>query len=225
MKNAFRLASHEWRMVLRDPRFLLPFAVVPFFLVTLHGVILWLSPGDGPQHWMLTRSFLSMLSLMGAAMAIPLGADAFAGEKERQSWETLLCLPMARREIFFGKVIGVFPFPLMVGWTAQILTLILSNTEGGLSFAAPAEWMSPLFLTPSLSLFLSALTVLISLRCDTVRSAAQITGLFLLFLYPALGVSAHFLLDSPGSAAQVFFALTGGAAVCFFLAARRFKVF
>ena len=225
MTNAFRLARHEWRLVLRDPRFMLPFFIVPLFLVGMHGAILHWSPGDALTHWMLTRSFLGMLCLAGSSMAVPLGADAFAGEKERGSWETLLCLPLPRREIFIGKVLGVFPFPLVVGWLAQILTLLVSRKEGGFYMATTTEWLAPFFLNAALSLFLSALTVLISLRCDSVRMAAQTTGIFLLFLYPAVGLSAHFLLDSPGSAAQVILALTGGAFFCFFLAARRFRRF
>ena len=191
MKQVMRLARHEWSLVMRDPRFFIPFVAVPLILIVLHGISLFAVSGDPVQGWTLTRTFLAVLSLVGASLAVPLGADAFAGEKERHSWETLLCLPLPRNQLFIGKVLGVLPFPLKAGWVGQILVLCLAGWNGCLRFAEPMEWIFPLLLTPILSLFFCALSVLISLRSDTVRGAAQLTGLSLLILFPVVIVGTQ----------------------------------
>jgi ABC-2 type transport system permease protein len=221
MKNALRLARHEWMLVFRDPRFFIPFAVVPLLLIALHGAALFLFAGNPWQGWMLTRTFLAVLSLIGASLAVPLGADAFAGEKERRTWETLLCLPLPRRQLFAGKVLGALPFPLAVGWLGQGLALGLAGYAGGLQTAAPMEWVFPLLLTPFLSLFFCALSVLISLQCETVRGAAQLTGLSLLILFPAVTVASQMLAANPLHVAYVLITMSAGAMGCFALAARR----
>ena len=221
--QAIKVARHEWAMVLRDPRFLIPFAAVPLFLILLHSATLFMLPGNPSQRWLLTRSFLDILSLIGASMAVPLSADAFAGEKERQTWETLLCLPIRRGELFLGKVLGILPFPLLVGWTAQIIILILSNASGTLQYAYSSEWIFALLLTPFLSLFFCALSALISLRSETVRSAAQFTGLCLLILFPLVTASSQALLGNFSAQAGALATLLVGAALCFTLAVRRLK--
>ena len=223
MRHALRIARHEWSLVLRDPRFLIPFAAVPLLLIVLHGISLFATSGDPVQGWALTRTFLSILSLVGASLAVPLGADTFAGERERHTWETLLCLPVPRGQLFLGKVLGILPFPLAVAWSGQILILVLFNLNGGLQWALPAEWIFPLLLTPFLSLFFCALSVLISLRCDTVRAAAQLTGLSLVVLFPAVTVASQAWRGNPFYLTGVLVALLLGATVCFGLAARRMK--
>jgi len=208
-------------LVLRDPRFFIPFAAVPLILVVVHAVMLFLMAGNPWQGWVYTRTFLAVLSLVGASLAVPLGADAFAGEKERHSWETLLCLPLARGQLFAGKVLGVLPFPLIVGWLGQSLALLVSSLSGGLQTAAPSEWIFPLLLTPFLALFFCFLSVLISLRCETVRGAAQLTGLSLLILIPTVTVASQALSEHPLYLMAILAALLFATALCFLAAARR----
>ena len=223
MKIALRLARHEWGLVLRDPRFLIPFAAVPLLLILLHGTTIFLFTNDPSQRWLLTRTFLAILSLIGASMAVPLGADAFAGEKERQTWETLLCLPIPRKQLFLGKVLGILPFPLAVGWVGQIMALVLASLSGSSQYAEPSDWIFALLLTPFLSLFFCALSAFISLRCETVRSAAQLTGLSLLVLFPLVTVSSQALMGNTMAQAGVLSALLLGSTLCLVLAAKRLR--
>ena len=223
MRHTLRIARHEWSLVLRDPRFFIPFAAVPLLLILLHGISLFAVSGNPVEGGALTRTFLSILSLVGASLAVPLGADTFAGEKERHTWETLLCLPAPRGQLFMGKVLGILPFPLVVAWSGQTVILMLYTMNGGLQWLLPAEWIFPLVLTPFLSLFFCALSVLISLRCETVRAAAQLTGLSLVILFPAITVASQAWSGSPLHLAGVLVALLLGASVCFGLAARRLR--
>ena len=219
MKDALRLARHEWSLVLREPRFLVPFAVAPAFVLALQAAVLFLLPPDPAAQALLARSFLSVLSLIGASMAVPLSADAFAGEKERRTWETLLCLPLPRNSLFFGKVLGILPFPLLAGWAGQAAALALWALRG----YAPSGATAPLLLTPFLAFFFCALSALVSLRCETVRSAAQITGLCLLLLFPAVMLASQTVLGNPAALGGALALLGAGAAICFALAARRLR--
>jgi len=223
MNKVLHLARHEWMQVLRDPRFFIPFAAVPLVLVVLHAVALFLVAGNPWQGWAYTRTFLAVLSLVGASLAVPLGADAFAGEKERHSWETLLCLPLPRGQLFAGKVLGVLPFPLIVGWLGQGLALFVSSLSGGVQTASTSEWVFPLLLTPFLSLFFCSLSVLISLRCETVRGAAQLTGLSLLVLIPVVTVASQTMAPHPLYLLGILAALLLATALCFLAAARRLR--
>jgi hypothetical protein len=85
------------------------------------------------------------------------------------------------------------------------------------------DWAPALLLTPFLSLFFCALAALISLRCDTVRGAAQWTGLLLLLLFPVVAFAAHSLLGNWRGSALMVAALAGGSLLCFALALRRFR--
>ncbi len=211
-------------LVLRDPRFFIPFAAVPLILVVLHAILLFMFANGNPwQGWMFTRTFLTILSLIGASLAIPLGADAFAGEKERHSWETLLCLPLPRGQLFAGKVLGIAPFPLAVGWLGQGLALMVSASNGGVQTAPALEWVFPLLLTPCLCLFFCSLSTFISLRSETVRTAAQLTGLSLLILFPAVTIASQALLGHPPYLSCILVALLLATVLCFFLGARRLR--
>ncbi len=221
MNNTLRLAKHEWHLVLRDPRFLLPFLFAPCLLILLHGISLYFIPGQASEHWALSRSFLLLLSWLGSAMAIPLGADAFAGEKERQTWETLICLPLSSGQLFLGKVLGILPFPWMVGWCGQTLVLLLARINGGLGNSRPMEWITPLLLTPTLSLFFCSLSVLISLHVETMRSAAQWTGLILLCFGPLLAIASQIWFQEMASMAMVLSFLVLSSLFCLGIAKRR----
>ena len=61
-------------------------------------------------------------------VASVLAADAFAGEKERKTLETLLHLPIADRDLFYAKVLGAFLPAVLVSWVGFVLFAIVVNT-------------------------------------------------------------------------------------------------
>jgi ABC-type transport system involved in multi-copper enzyme maturation permease subunit len=148
-----KLVLHELRLTWREPRFWLPFALPPLFLLVAQ-----IAQNIGSLY----------LFLMGAIMSITgvtLAADTFAGERERNSLETLLSLPVPFSTIFTAKVIALLPFPFVLSCVFQVISWAL----------IPGAPVSLLFQAFAFGIFstlaLSGFGVLISLRSETVRSA------------------------------------------------------
>ena len=97
MKNAtWKIARHELGMILREPKFLIPFVLPPILLIVSQLVLL---PGEN-DPMVFTRMML-ICALLIAPMVVPLASDSFAGERERGSLELLMLLPVKPASIFY----------------------------------------------------------------------------------------------------------------------------
>jgi ABC-2 type transport system permease protein len=122
-------------------------------------------------------------------------ADSFAGERERQTLETLLATRLSDRAILLGKLCAALGY----GWGLTMLSLVLGVVTVNLAHGEGALLMYPANVamgTVLLSLLSSGLAagagVLVSLRASTVRQAQQSLGLVvtLLIFVPIFGVQA-----------------------------------
>ena len=103
-------------------------------------------------------------------------ADSFAGERERHTLETLLATRLSDRSIFLGKVLATVIYSLGVTWAAATLALITLNvTRGSQPFYLYGASALALIGIGGLlvSLLMTAIGVLVSLRAASVRAAAQ----------------------------------------------------
>lgn len=118
-------------------------------------------------------------------MATSVVADAFAGERERHTLETILSMPLADAAIFFGK----FAAALLYGWTFAVVASLVA--AGAVNVLHPAA--APIFYAPAMfagivvfGLLVTALFValgtLLALRSSTVRQASQTVSLVVLAL-------------------------------------------
>lgn len=216
------IARHEWRLILKEPRFLLPFLITPLLLIGVQAFALYSRMGSVWETLEMARALLLMLAVLAPSSAVPLGADSFAGEKERNTLEILMCLPVRMGALFWGKVLGTLPIPMLVGWIGQSVMTAMLLSRGvwlpgfGLTVA------KAMGLTPVFGLFLCALSTLLSLLSESVRGAAQLTSLAMLGLFFATtAFSAAFFRSS-----AVYFGFAGAlllaSAACFLLARRRF---
>ena len=73
--------------------------------------------------YLLAPLFLIVPLMLAAVLA----ADAFAGEKERKTLESLLNLPIPDRDLFLAKVLGAFVPAVMISWIGFIIFAIVSN--------------------------------------------------------------------------------------------------
>jgi ABC-2 type transport system permease protein len=122
--------------------------------------------------------------------------DAFAGERERHTLETLLASRLPDRAILLGKVAA----SMLLAWVVALATALL-----GLIVVNLAHWNGRLILftplialaTVALSFLVAALTaslgVLISMRSATAQRAAQ--TLMLILLIPPQIFIAILLID------------------------------
>lgn len=151
---------------------------------------------------------IAVAGFMGIVGPMPTIADAFAGERERHTIETLLAGPLSDRAILWGKmaaqyaVVGahVALVSLAAGITSTILlggagllVLLAGLVAGGLAAA----------LTSS---FIVGLGILLSLRAPTVKKAQERIGYVMMpvFLIPAFGPALFRSLPAtPGAATLV----------------------
>ena len=82
--------------------------------------------------YLLAPLFLIVPLMVSAVLA----ADAFAGEKERKTLESLLHLPISDRELFYAKLLTAF-IPAMVGVVGGVPVLQRGVERGGLAGAPP----------------------------------------------------------------------------------------
>lgn len=221
--QVLRLARHEWQLILKEPRFLLPFLVTPILILGIQAFAVFFHAAAAESEILsLARSLAMMLAVLGPSMAVPLGADTFAGERERNTLEILLCLPVGPLSLFWGKVLGILPLPVLVGWAGQGLLLVLTAFR----MPVPAEhWVAalrPALLAPAVGAFFCSASALFSMGSETVRGAAQLSSLAMLAMFATVLGTQGRLYASTGYFAGMLAALALGSAVCLALARRRF---
>jgi ABC-type transport system involved in multi-copper enzyme maturation permease subunit len=221
MAHALRVARHEWRLIFKEPRFLLPFLITPFLLVGLQAFSAFSHSLDSALDALSqTRTLLLMLSVLAPGAAVPLGADSFAGEKERNTLEILMCLPVDMGSLFWGKVMGIFPVPVLVGWLGQGVMLGILVYKGYWISGFGVDAAKAMALTPVLGLFLCSVSALLSLVSESVRGAAQLTSLVMLGIFFSVTFFSPAFFHS-GALFTAFAGVLVAASLACFLAARR----
>jgi len=148
----------------------------------------------GPD-WVNNPMALAYWSWVPLFMVSGVTADAFAGERERHTLETLLASRLSDRAILFGKIAAAVAY----GWGLTIASLILGVLTVNVAFwpghvLMYAPWLAGSGL--ALSLLAAGLSatagVLISLRASSVRQAVQTMGIAIMVVLfvPIFGLRA-----------------------------------
>lgn len=171
MTGAGAVAWKEWRELLgqrglRGKQGILLFAVVFGIVLPLQTGPAWITNPVVPLAWAWVPMFLVSTVI----------ADAFAGERERHTLETLLATRLSDGAILFGKVGAAIGYALAMSAGCLVLgiaTVNLAHPRGGLLLYAPPVAVAILVLGLLGALFVAAVGVFISLRAATVRQAQQ----------------------------------------------------
>jgi ABC-type transport system involved in multi-copper enzyme maturation permease subunit len=223
MRAALGIARHELRLIFKEPRFLLPFLITPLLLMGLQAYTVFFQPlGSVRETLSLARSLLLMLAVLAPSSAVPLGADSFAGEKERNTLEILMCLPVEMGSLFWGKVMGMYPVPVLVGWLGQAIMAGMLLSKGFWLPGFALDVAKAMLMTPVLALFLCALATLLSLVSESVRGAAQMTSVVMLVIFFAVTSSSALFFQSNLVFLAFLGTLVAASAVCFLAARNKF---
>jgi ABC-type Na+ efflux pump permease subunit len=131
-----------------------------------------------------------------------LAADAFAGEKERRTLETLLHLPISARDLFLAKLAGAFLPAVAVSWVGFLAFAVVAN---GVAwpvlhrvFVPTSLWLVMIFwVAPAVAALGLAVMVRVSARARTAQEANQLGGAVVLpLIFLAVGQSSGLLLLS-----------------------------
>jgi ABC-2 type transport system permease protein len=171
----------EWREILVQRSSGGSSRYAPLILIGIMGILLPLRMGldffDPPAILL-----IALLSMMGVLIV---SVEAFAGERERHTLETLLASRLSDRAILFGKIAASVSYGWLLSLIAFILGTITVNLANGdgrlLLFDDAASWLVLALAPPLLGTAISTAGVLVSLRAATVRQAMHtLTTAFML---------------------------------------------
>ncbi len=189
--DLWTIAWKEWKEFLFSRGSLRGGMMRLLVLALVFGVFLPVQTG---RAWVESPIVLAYWTWVPLVLVTNVVADAFAGERERHTLETLLASRMPDRPILLGKVIAA----VVYGWAVTMASLLL-----GLMAVNVVHGHGQVLLYPplvalggtSLSLLMAGLAasagVLVSLRSPTVRQAAQTLSMATMFLVfvPIIGVN------------------------------------
>jgi len=150
--------------------------------------------------WLSSPLMLAYWPLLSSGMVSTLIADAFAGERERHTLETLLASRLSDTSILFGKILAAILYGLVFTFAnivVGVMTLSIKHAGEGLQAPPPVHVAYMLLLVTLSCSTLAGIGVFISLRAATVRQAQQTLGIIMmvLFIGPVLFIQ---FLDTEG---------------------------
>ena len=222
------IAVKDFTAVRRSKGVMLPMLIVPFLLLVVLplGVGLAARNAHAPDVSQMLRALPGglakpilhlpprerLVTLVDGYLLAPLflivplmvssvlAADAFAGEKERRTLETLLHLPIADRDLFIAKVLGAFLPALAVSWAGFVAFAVVANTVAwGVMhriFVPTRLWLVMIFwVAPAVAALGLGVMVRVSARARTAQEANQLGGAVVLpLIFLAVGQSTGLLL-------------------------------
>jgi ABC-2 type transport system permease protein len=146
--------------------------------------------------YLLAPLFLIVPLMVSAVLA----ADAFAGEKERKTLESLLHLPVSDRELFYAKLLTAFIPAMVVSWAGFLCFCTVSNAVAWpvlhrIFVPTPLWFVMILWVAPAVAALGLAVMVRVSARARTSQEANQLGGAVILpLIFIAVGQSSGLLL-------------------------------
>ncbi len=174
-------------------------------LVGVFGVFIPLQSG---RAWIEQPGMVLMWSWVPVFLVINVIADAFAGERERHTLETLLASRLPDRAILFGKMAAAVAYGLGIALISMALSVVVINVTA---------WDGQLLLYPlPVALGLAALMLLgctlmaslgalVSLRASSMKQAAQTLMVVILIVFLPLSLGPMLLPEQLRT--QVFLAI------------------
>ncbi len=126
----------------------------------------------------LLAPFFLIMPLMFSTIV---GAESFAGEKERKTLEALIYTPATDGELFLGKVLASVVPAVALAWLSFLVYAVVVNVAGWpvmgrVWFPIATWWPLMLWVTPAVATLGMAATVLISARVSTFMEAYQLSA-------------------------------------------------
>ncbi len=186
--DVYTIIRKEWKEVFLQRGSLRSGLLNIAIVVGVLGIFLPLQMG---AHWLNSPAVALAWLWLPIMLTMNMVADAFAGERERHTLETLLASRLSDRAILFGKMAAAVLYGFSMAILAMLVGAITINLayplpQGGLQFYSPSMTAGGILITLLANTLMAALGVLVSLRAKTVRQAYQqlSIGLLVLFLVP-----------------------------------------
>ena len=143
------------------------------------------TPDQQVTVFMLVYMLAPMFLIMPLMVSSVLGADSFAGEKERKTLEALLYTPTTDRELFTAKLLGGWSTANAVALLSFIVYAVMVNAAGwqsiGHIFFPNWMWIALVaWVTPAVAGLGLVVMVFASARAQGFQDAYQTGGLVVL---------------------------------------------
>jgi ABC-2 type transport system permease protein len=250
------IIGRDLTAVRRSKAVFLPMVLVPMMLLVLLPLVVGLIarsstsvdlgpfldrlPGDlaepitrrppGEQLVLLVNGYLlaPLFLIVPLMVSAVLAADAFAGEKERRTLESLLHLPVSDRDLFVAKLLGSFLPALVVSWAGFACFAVVANSVAWpvvhRIFVPTRLWMTMiLWVAPAVAALGLGVMVRVSARAQTTQEANQLGGAVILpLIFLAMGQATGLLLVDLVVAVAIGGVVWGVALLLISRGARRF---
>ncbi len=197
LATALVITRREIRDSLRDWRIMTPILILtllfpPLMNFTARLATNWVAKYDAPIVGERLIPFLLMVvGFFPISFSLVIALETFVGEKERNSIEPLLSMPVTDLELYLGKMLAAFVVPLMASYLGITVYLI------GLYFSIGWQadfWLlaQMLLLTTFKGLVMVSGAVVISSQTTSVRAANLLASFIIIPM--ALLVQAESIL-------------------------------
>lgn len=150
-------------------------------MLAIIGVLFPLQMG---REWLVSPIGLISVIWMPLFMSMGLVADAFAGERERHTLETLLASRLSDQAILFGKLAAAVVYGMIIALAGILIGALTVNLRyPGAGFYPAGNFLGALIFALLGTLLVSGLGVLVSLRASSVRQAYQRMSLGFIVLW------------------------------------------
>lgn len=182
----------EWRELLRQRESMRSGILRLLIFVGVFGIFLPLQMG---REWVDSPKLLMLWAWVPLFLVTSVVADAFAGERERHTLETLLASRLSDRAILFAKLGTALSYGFglaMIGVVLGLVTVNVAYGRGELLLYSPIAAAGIVGLSLLGAGLAASAGVLISLRASSVRQAQQTMSIaiMLLLFVPIYGVQA-----------------------------------
>ena len=156
------------------------------------------------MQYLLAPMFLVVPRMVSAVLA----SDAFAGEKERHTLESLLHLPISDRDLYLAKLLSAYVPTLAISWGGFVAFTVVANASAwpvmGRLFLPTRLWMVMiLWVAPGVAALGLGIMVRVSARANSSQEANQLGGTVILPLVILLVAQTTGLLLAGITAAAI----------------------
>lgn len=160
-------------------------------VVGISGILFPLQSG---REWITSPLGLAAVSWLPIFMSMGLIADAFAGERERHTLETLLASRLSDGSILYGKVLAAIVYGMGIALAGMLLGALTINLQyPGAGFYPIPYFTGALVFGLLAMLLVSGIGVQVSLHASNVRQAYQKMSVGILLLWLPLVIGPQFM--------------------------------
>jgi len=153
------------------------------YLLIVIGVMGIMMPLSSGKAWLTEPLIPLVWAWFPILLVINVVTDSFAGERERNTLETLLASRLSDQSILFGKITASVIYGWGLGMISNLIAVITVNVADpgpGFQFYDPVVYLALVFFPLLACLLMSSIGVLVSLNAPTARAAYQKLSLVML---------------------------------------------